>query len=156
GHFARSGHIASPRPRLRLAPIMSIHIPSHELVSSEPVQERPVNAPAREPGLYFRTALLPGGWAEAVRIQTSGARISVVGSGGAPLPADERAAIGLPGVPNAHSHAFQRGMAGLTERRAADATEGDSFWSWRELMYRFVGRIGPDDLEAISAQAFVE
>ena len=109
-----------------------------------------------EPGLYFRTALLPGGWAKGVRIQTSGGRISVVETGVAPLPGDERAAVGLPGVPNVHSHAFQRGMAGLTERRGAAGREGDSFWSWRELMYRFVGRIGPEDLEAISAQAFVE
>jgi formiminoglutamate deiminase len=112
-----------------------------------------MSTPLREPGLYFRTALLPEGWAEGVRIQTAGGRISVVESGSAPLAGDERAAVGLPGVPNVHSHAFQRGMAGLTERRGA---EGDSFWSWRDLMYRFVERIGPDDLEAITAQAFVE
>ena len=115
-----------------------------------------MSAPTREPGLYFRTALLPGGWAEGVRIQTSGGRISVVESGVAPLAGDEPAAVGLPGVPNVHSHAFQRGMAGLTERRAVNAREGDTFWSWRDLMYRFVGRIDSDDLEALSAQAFVE
>ena len=115
-----------------------------------------MSAPLREPGLYFRAALLPGGWAEAVRIQTSGGRISVVETGVAPLAGDERAEVGLPGVPNVHSHAFQRGMAGLTERRPAAALENDSFWSWRDLMYRFVGRINPDDLEALSAQAFVE
>jgi formiminoglutamate deiminase len=112
-----------------------------------------MSTPVREPGLYFRTALLPAGWVESVRIQMSGGRVSLIESGVAPLPGDERAAIGLPGVPNVHSHAFQRGMAGLTERRAA---EGDSFWSWRDLMYRFVARIEPEDLEALSAQAFVE
>ncbi len=114
---------------------------------------------AREPGLYFRTALLPGGWAGDVRIQTSDGRISVVESGVAPRPGDERAAIGLPGVPNAHSHAFQRGMAGLAERRGAAGEAGaqaDSFWSWRQLMYQFVGRLTPEDLEALAAQAFVE
>jgi formimidoylglutamate deiminase len=157
-------------------------------MSSQPHPESPVNAPLREPGLYFRTALLPDGWAEGVRIQTAGGRISVVESGVAPLAGDERAGIGLPGVPNVHSHAFQRGMAGLTERRhssgsparsaaaitngaalggaagdtaasssrPAVASESDSFWSWRDVMYRFVGRLEPDDLEAIAALAFIE
>ena len=58
-----------------------------------------------------------------------------------------------PGLPNLHSHAFQRAMAGLTERRGG---ESDSFWTWREQMYRFVGRLTPDDLEAIAAMAYLE
>jgi len=59
----------------------------------------------------------------------------------------------IPGLPNLHSHAFQRAMAGLTERRGSGS---DSFWTWREQMYRFVERLGPDDLEAIAAQAYME
>ena len=59
----------------------------------------------------------------------------------------------LPGLPNLHSHAFQRAMAGLTERRGSEA---DSFWTWREQMYRFVERLTPDDLEAIAAFAYME
>lgn len=59
----------------------------------------------------------------------------------------------VPGLPNLHSHAFQRAMAGLTERRGS---ETDSFWTWREQMYRFVERLTPDDLEAIAAQAYME
>ena len=59
----------------------------------------------------------------------------------------------VPGLPNLHSHAFQRAMAGLTERRGAEA---DSFWTWREQMYRFVERLTPDDLEAIAALAYME
>jgi formimidoylglutamate deiminase len=59
----------------------------------------------------------------------------------------------VPGLPNLHSHAFQRAMAGLTERRG---TEADSFWTWREQMYRFVERLTPDDLEAIAAFAYME
>ena len=59
----------------------------------------------------------------------------------------------VPGLPNLHSHAFQRAMAGLTEQRGA---ETDSFWTWREQMYRFVERLTPDDLEAIAAQAYME
>jgi formiminoglutamate deiminase len=56
-------------------------------------------------------------------------------------------------MPNLHSHAFQRGMAGLAEQRGDGQ---DSFWTWRETMYRFVGRIGPEDLEAIASLAFIE
>jgi formimidoylglutamate deiminase len=59
----------------------------------------------------------------------------------------------VPGLPNLHSHAFQRAMAGLTERRGSEA---DSFWTWREQMYRFVERLTPDDLEAIAAFAYME
>ena len=59
----------------------------------------------------------------------------------------------LPGIPNLHSHAFQRAMAGLTERRTNPA---DSFWTWRELMYRFAARITPESLHAIAAQLYVE
>ena len=79
----------------------------------------------------------------------------------------------LPGMPNLHSHAFQRTMAGLAERRksTAPAREGenhkagaagrvqqdsDSFWTWRETMYAFASRVGPDDLRAIAAQLYVE
>ncbi|MFC5440304.1 formimidoylglutamate deiminase [Rhodanobacter ginsenosidimutans] len=59
----------------------------------------------------------------------------------------------LPGMPNLHSHAFQRAMAGLAERRGrAD----DSFWSWRETMYTCAAAIGPDALQAIAAQLYVE
>ncbi len=59
----------------------------------------------------------------------------------------------IPGITNAHSHAFQRAMAGLTERRQR---EQDSFWSWREVMYAFAGRIGPEEIRAIASQAYVE
>ena len=59
----------------------------------------------------------------------------------------------LPGLANLHSHAFQRAMAGMAERRGSDA---DSFWSWRETMYAFAARITPDDLQAIAAQLYVE
>ncbi|MCU0884800.1 MAG: formimidoylglutamate deiminase [Beijerinckiaceae bacterium] len=59
----------------------------------------------------------------------------------------------LPGMPNLHSHAFQRGMAGLGERRGAS---DDSFWTWREVMYRFLDRLNPDDLAALAAQAYAE
>ena len=59
----------------------------------------------------------------------------------------------VPGMPNLHSHAFQRVMAGLTERQT---NPSDSFWTWRELMYRFASRITPEQLHAIASQLYVE
>lgn len=103
--------------------------------------------------LWFERALLPDGWAERVRVTFADGLVASVETGADPDFRDQRHAIGLPGLPNLHSHAFQRAMAGLTERRGATA---DSFWTWREAMYRFVDRITPDDLAVIAAQAFVE
>ena len=70
-----------------------------------------------------------------------------------PGPAELIHGYALPGMPNLHSHAFQRAMAGLSEH----ATQGgDSFWSWRDAMYRFVDRLEPEDVQAIAAQLYVE
>jgi formimidoylglutamate deiminase len=104
-------------------------------------------------GLFFEEALLPQGWARDVRIEIDAGRLVGVEADVGARPGDDRHAIGLPGIANLHSHAFQRGMAGLTELKGASA---DSFWTWRELMYRFVGRMTADDIEAVSAQAYVE
>jgi len=103
--------------------------------------------------LWFESALLTSGWARGVRLSAQGGRIAQLSTGTSAQPGDERHAIALPGLPDVHSHAFQRGLAGLTERRSAQA---DSFWSWRELMYRFLERLGPEELEAISALCFAE
>jgi formimidoylglutamate deiminase len=62
-------------------------------------------------------------------------------------------ALTIPGMPNLHSHAFQRAMAGLTERQT---NPSDSFWTWRELMYRFASRITPEQLQVIATQLYVE
>ncbi len=103
--------------------------------------------------LVFAQALLPDGWADNVRVDIANGRIVRVTSGATAAAGDERHAIGLPGMPNLHSHAFQRGMAGLAETRGP-AT--DSFWTWREQMYRFALAMSPDDVEAVAAQAYVE
>lgn len=103
--------------------------------------------------LFFKTALLASGWAQGVRVETRGGVIARIEAGAPAQPGDEVHAIALPGLPNLHSHAFQRGMAGLTERRSAS---DDSFWTWRELMYRFVGQLGPDEMQAIAALAYCE
>lgn len=104
-------------------------------------------------GWWFETALLAEGWAERVRMTAEGGRIVGIAVDAEPEADDERHGVALPGIANLHSHAFQRGMAGMAERRGPD---GDSFWTWRELMYRFANRIGPEELEAIAALAFVE
>jgi formiminoglutamate deiminase len=100
--------------------------------------------------LHFAEALLPEGWARDVRIEIADGMIIAVSQGASGA---EAFAGGLPGVPNLHSHAFQRGMAALAEVRAAEA---DSFWSWREVMYRFLAALTPDDVEAIAAMAYAE
>jgi len=104
-------------------------------------------------GLFFDQALLPQGWARDVSIAVDAGRIASIRSQSRTQPGDERHRIGLPGISNLHSHAFQRGMAGLAEIRG---TTADSFWAWRDLMYRFVGRMTADDIEAVAAQAYVE
>lgn len=98
-------------------------------------------------------ALLPEGWVSDLRIEWRDGRIARIEKGASARAGDERAGVLLPGMPDLHSHAFQRGMAGLTEYRGPAA---DNFWSWRSLMYRFVGRMTPDDLEAVTTWAFVE
>jgi formimidoylglutamate deiminase len=103
--------------------------------------------------LWFASALLPDGWATGVRLTAADGRIERIESGTAPSDTDERHSVGVPGIPNVHSHAFQRGLAGLTERRGPT---GDSFWTWRELMYRFVERLEPEGLEAIAALVYAE
>lgn len=103
--------------------------------------------------LWFAHALLDEAWARDVRLELRGGRIADIAVDVPARHGDERHGIGLPGLPNLHSHAFQRALAGLTEVRGP---EGDSFWTWRDLMYRFVARLGPDQMEAIAALAFAE
>jgi len=103
--------------------------------------------------IFAERALLPDGWLGNVRISLADGRIVTVEQGASPQTGDERHAIVVPGMPNLHSHAFQRGMAGLAELRGPSA---DSFWSWREVMYRFALSMTPDQVEAVAAQLYVE
>ena len=101
-------------------------------------------------------ALLPDGWAEGVRIDVSGnGTIVAVQPNGSAEGAERLSGPVLPGMPNLHSHAFQRAMAGLAERVGGPAG-ADDFWSWRQLMYALVERLEPDDVEAIAAQVYLE
>ncbi|MEO0620831.1 MAG: formimidoylglutamate deiminase [Pseudomonadota bacterium] len=100
--------------------------------------------------IRVETALLADGWSGPVTVRIAEGRIAAIAADG---PADQQADILVPSLGNLHSHAFQRAMAGLAEYRTG--TE-DSFWTWRSLMYRFLERITPEQVEAIAAQLYVE
>jgi formimidoylglutamate deiminase len=105
--------------------------------------------------LFAHDVLLPTGWARDVvlEIGPDGMIDALDVALAASVDAERAQGPVIPGVPNVHSHAFQRAMAGLTER-GGPAT--DSFWTWRTEMYRFLQRVEPDDQEAIAAQLYVE
>jgi formiminoglutamate deiminase len=107
---------------------------------------------AHNGSVWFASALLPTGWCESVCVRWQAGAISSVQVNVPAPPGEECYAVGLPGLGNVHSHAFQRGIAGLTEYRRG----ADDFWSWRDAMYRFVQQLEPEALEAVTAQAYVE
>ena len=105
--------------------------------------------------LHAADALLPTGWARDVLLEWDDRGVLVAVRPGVPVPSGTPQANGpvLPGMPNLHSHAFQRVFAGLAEFRGAGE---DSFWSWRERMYRAANTVTPAALEAIATHLFVE
>jgi formimidoylglutamate deiminase len=103
--------------------------------------------------IFARAALLPQGWQDDVRIELRNGFIASLDVGAAAQAGDEHHDIIVPGMPNLHSHAFQRGMAGLAEMRGPGA---DSFWSWRDVMYRCALSMSPSQVEAVAAQLYVE
>lgn len=104
-------------------------------------------------GIHAKQALTPDGWRSNVRLTIANGRIATMQPDCATEPGDERHDTLVPAMPNVHSHAFQRGMAGLAEVRGATA---DSFWSWRTTMYRFALSMTPDQVHAVAAQLYME
>lgn len=104
--------------------------------------------------LFAKQALLPSGWTSDVRLHWDGAgHLSQIETVVMPLPYERQYGYVSPGMTNLHSHAFQRAMAGMTEI----AGEGpDSFWTWRDLMYRYALAISPEQMQAIAAQLYSE
>ena len=113
---------------------------------------------------HLESVLLPHGFAQNVRVTVaedgyiSAIELGPTGPGldargGAPTQPERIRGIVVPGMPNAHSHAFQRGMNGNTEYRLSAR---DSFWTWRQAMYALANRIQPADLQILATQLFVE
>jgi formimidoylglutamate deiminase len=110
--------------------------------------------------LFAEHAYLPGGWRRDVLLEWDvDGTLTTVEPDTRDVPASVTRAAGpvMPGMPNLHSHAFQRAMAGLTEYRASSATgAADNFWSWRDLMYRFAARISPEGLASVAQWLYIE
>src|SRR5258708_6040009 len=112
----------------------------------------------------LESALLPQGWAREctvtvaddgiiTRVDTGAASGPDVNIGTSTFVAERVTGIAVPGMPNAHSHAFQRAMVGNTEYRLSAR---DSFWTWRQAMYELANRIEPEELQILATQLFVE
>lgn len=103
--------------------------------------------------IHAKKALLPSGWASDVRIEITDGKVTSTSASAPAQPGDAGCEVLLPTMPNLHSHAFQRAMAGLAEVRGPGE---DSFWSWRTQMYRFALSMSPDQVEAVAAQLYME
>jgi formimidoylglutamate deiminase len=123
---------------LRIAARQNMHSRRHAIVAQ----------------IHVARALVDDGWRRDVLITLAGRTITGLAPDSTPTANAQRfAGVAVPGVANVHSHAFQRAMAGLVERRGP---EDDSFWTWRDVMYRFLASMTPDDIEAIAAWTYVE
>jgi formimidoylglutamate deiminase len=105
--------------------------------------------------LFAAHALLPTGWARNLLLgwDEAGRLCRVDADATPPVDVPHVAGPLIPGMPNLHSHAFQRAFAGLSEYRGSGS---DSFWTWRDLMYRIANAVSPDQLEAIATQLYIE
>jgi formimidoylglutamate deiminase len=103
---------------------------------------------------FAERALLPDGWASNLRLEVDAqGSLTHVEANASREDAELIGGPLLPGMPNLHSHAFQRAMAGLAE---VAGNPNDSFWTWRDLMYRLVGQISPQQLSVIARQLYIE
>jgi formimidoylglutamate deiminase len=103
--------------------------------------------------IWANSALLANGWADSVEIKIDATGNIATISPNLPYSDGDRVEVLIPAIPNVHSHAHQRAMAGLGER-AGDSQ--DSFWTWRKVMYHYLERIQPDNLFHIAAQLYLE
>jgi formimidoylglutamate deiminase len=104
--------------------------------------------------LFARNAWLSQGWSQDVRLHwDDSGNLTQIETNVSARQHEQVEQFVVPGMVNLHSHAFQRAIAGMTEI----AGEGpDSFWTWRDLMYRFALAINPDQIQAIAAQLYSE
>ena len=104
--------------------------------------------------IFARKALIKKGWMDNVRLTVRAGKVDSVSENVTPEPSDFMAGVVIPGLCNAHSHAFQRALAGRTEERSPAGQ--DNFWTWRERMYELAGVLDADALAAIACQAYAE
>ena len=104
--------------------------------------------------VFAKKALLPTGWADKVRLEVVDGRISAIQTDVSATAGDTLVGYVIPGLCNAHSHAFQRALAGHTEQRSPAGH--DNFWSWRERMYELAGKVDAELLTAIARQVYCE
>lgn len=104
--------------------------------------------------IFARKALLTKGWSDNVRLQLVSDRIDALARDVSPGEGDQQVDILIPGLCNAHSHAFQRALAGRTEQRSPAGE--DNFWSWRIRMYELANKVSAEQLAAIATQAYNE
>ena len=103
---------------------------------------------------FFEHALLAENWAKDVSVVSNDkGDITSITPNTEDVGSDHRAKVALPGLPNVHSHAFQRAMAGMAEVKD---TGDDTFWTWRKVMYQFLERLTPEDLYTIASLAYCE
>jgi formimidoylglutamate deiminase len=105
------------------------------------------------PRYHLTSAFLPQGWARNVVVTVSDGGLITSLDAADPAGTERIDGIVIPGMANAHSHAFQRAMAGNTEYRSSAR---DSFWTWRSAMYALANRIEPGDLQILATQLFIE
>ncbi|WP_424830166.1 formimidoylglutamate deiminase [Ruegeria sp.] len=103
--------------------------------------------------IFANRALLATGWADNLRVELEEGCIARLTPNVTAQPGDTHVDTLLPALANLHSHAFQRAMAGMTEYRLAGR---DSFWTWRDLMYRFTAHLSPEQVQAIAALVYLE
>jgi formimidoylglutamate deiminase len=104
--------------------------------------------------VFARKALLSDGWSDRVRLVVRDGEIAAIERNTTAVADDVQGGIVIPGVANAHSHAFQRALAGRTEERGPEGR--DNFWTWRTRMYQLAGRIDAAALTAIARQLYAE
>ncbi|MFT5709029.1 MAG: formimidoylglutamate deiminase [Oceanospirillaceae bacterium] len=104
--------------------------------------------------IYFaKQAYLTQGWSKNVRIEVDNGVITAITANAVSSPAIELSGPVVPTIANLHSHAFQRAMAGLAE---VSLNPNDSFWSWRDLMYKMVQKLTPEDVCIIAKQLYID
>lgn len=103
--------------------------------------------------IFARNALLTSGWSQDTRIEMKAGQVNSIATEAQALPGDVHVDTLLPALSNLHSHSFQRAMAGMTEYKSQGH---ESFWTWRDLMYRFLDNLTPVHVEAFAAQTFME